>query len=231
MKSLGFEDKRFEGLSFIGLDESFEFKCNQCGKCCINREDIILTPRDLFNISKELGMQPAEVVNKYCECYIGDNSRVPVVRLLPVGSIKRCPLLKNRKCSVHRVKPTVCAMFPVGRLMKSGEGEKPELMYIINEIDCGDKGETHTVREWLGRFGISLEDEFFMKWNSLIVKLSTTIREMESKIPEKTLQLLWNALGVILYLEFDTEKEFMEQFEVAEAKVLSLVDITKNMCK
>ena len=26
----------------IGLDESFQFNCTMCGKCCIDREDILL---------------------------------------------------------------------------------------------------------------------------------------------------------------------------------------------
>lgn len=34
----------------IGLDDPFEFHCTMCGKCCINRENILLTPRDIYNI-------------------------------------------------------------------------------------------------------------------------------------------------------------------------------------
>ena len=41
----------------IGLDDSFQFHCTECGKCCINREDILLTPRDLFNAAKALMRQ------------------------------------------------------------------------------------------------------------------------------------------------------------------------------
>lgn len=32
----------------IGTDEHFRFHCKQCGKCCINREDILLNPKDLL---------------------------------------------------------------------------------------------------------------------------------------------------------------------------------------
>ena len=38
----------------IGLDDTFRFHCDQCGKCCIDREDILLNPKDVFNISREL---------------------------------------------------------------------------------------------------------------------------------------------------------------------------------
>ena len=38
----------------VGLDDSFSFHCTQCGKCCIRRTDIILSPRDIFKMAKEL---------------------------------------------------------------------------------------------------------------------------------------------------------------------------------
>lgn len=145
----------------IGTDEHFRFHCKQCGKCCINREDILLNPKDLYNISKELGLAPRDTIAQYCEVYLGQNSRIPIVRLKPRGSIKRCPLLRDRKCSVHNAKPTVCALFPLGRSIKLDAKEtdpnaieRARIQYIINSIECGDRSEEHTVREWVESFGI-----------------------------------------------------------------------------
>lgn len=42
------------GYEEIGLDDTFTFHCTQCGKCCIHREDILLSPKDLFHIAKNL---------------------------------------------------------------------------------------------------------------------------------------------------------------------------------
>ena len=39
------------GYEEIGLDDTFTFRCTQCGKCCHQR-DILLSPKDLFNIAK-----------------------------------------------------------------------------------------------------------------------------------------------------------------------------------
>lgn len=71
------------GSSQIGLDEEFKFHCTQCGKCCIQREDILLNPRDIFKMSKELKMTTEEFFKQYCEAYVGDDSRVPIVRIKP----------------------------------------------------------------------------------------------------------------------------------------------------
>lgn len=99
----------------IGPDDPFHFCCKECGKCCIHREDILLSPHDLFRAARELGMTTVEFYNQYCEGYIGQDSRLSIIRLMPQGSVRRCPLLKNHHCMIHKVKPAVCAMFPVGR--------------------------------------------------------------------------------------------------------------------
>lgn len=116
------------GYEEIGLDDIFVFHCTQCGKCCIHREDILLSPKDLFHIAKKLKITPEVALAQYCETYLGRNSHIPVVRLKPQGSVKRCPLLKNQKCLVHDVKPAVCAMFPIGRyLALPSDGIFPEI--------------------------------------------------------------------------------------------------------
>ena len=70
----------------VGLDDTFKFHCTQCGKCCTYREDIILSPRDIYKMSKVLNMHPVAFFNTYCRSHIGDVSRIPIVRLNSVGS-------------------------------------------------------------------------------------------------------------------------------------------------
>lgn len=176
----------FDSLK-IGLDEQFKFNCTMCGKCCINREDILLNPKDLFNLAKELNMTPQQVAETYCETYIGADSRFPIIRLKPKGSIKRCPLLKDRKCSVHKAKPTVCAMFPIGRCVaaelkqgaKNNDDRFPigKIQYIFTNPQCGDSSKTHTVREWLQEFNLEPEDKFFIEWNLALIRYSMTLQK------------------------------------------------------
>ena len=35
----------------VGLDDTFKFHCDQCGKCCTHRDDIILSPMDVYRNS------------------------------------------------------------------------------------------------------------------------------------------------------------------------------------
>ncbi len=204
----------------IGLDEPFKFRCTMCGKCCIHREDILLSPKDIYNISKELGIRPEKMFEQYCEVYVGPDSRVPIMRLKPRGSVKRCPLLKNRKCMVHKSKPTVCAMFPLGRCIVAAnpkEGlkdiSKGQVQYIFNNPGCGDGSETQTVREYLESFGIPVEDNFFLKWQQAILDMGNFFQKIEKTVNHETMELVWTAAFTGIYLHYDIGQGFMPQFE------------------
>ena len=211
----------------VGLDDTFQFHCNMCGKCCINREDILLNPKDIYNLAKELHITTRDFFTTYCETYIGDDSRFPIVRIQPRGAVKRCPLLKDRKCSVHKAKPTVCAMFPLGRCIRMdknslGDITTQDVRYILDPPDCGDKSETHTVREWLQSFNLPLEDEFFVAWNRCLMKLSPQFKKLEKM--RVNMNPIWQGSMVLLYLLYDTEQDFMPQFESHVDKAMEMLD-------
>lgn len=204
----------------VDLDASFKFHCTQCGKCCENRDDIILSPMDIFRMSAELKMTPTEFSMQYCRVNIGPNSRMPIVTLQPVGANDRCPLLKNQKCSVHKVKPSVCALFPLGRYLAI-EKEKfgkdslagSKVKYLLQPIDCGDDSDTHTVREWLSGFDIALEDEAYIVWNQVISDVSSQIQKLEKTQDMLTMMEVWFVARLLLYLRYDTRKDFLPQMQ------------------
>ena len=35
------------------INDTFRFHCTQCGKCCINREDILMSPQDVFKAAHD----------------------------------------------------------------------------------------------------------------------------------------------------------------------------------
>lgn len=214
----------------IDLEGTFKFHCTMCGKCCREREDILLTPRDIYRMSKELGIVPEELLRRYCEAYIGADSRVPIVRLRPRGINRECPLLKERKCLVHKAKPTVCAMFPIGRCIRMEASEDPSeafrngrVEYIYTNPGCGDDAETHTVREWLQEFDISDEDAFFLKWHRTLYELGNMFRRAEEKTDGSHLGFARTAVLVAVYLNYDMGQEFLPQFEENAQKITVLM--------
>ncbi len=202
----------------IGLDDTFRFHCKMCGKCCTNREDIILNPHDLYRLAKELDKEPFEVLSEYCDTYIGVSSKMVIVRLLPRGSAKRCPLLRGQKCSVHKAKPTVCALYPLGRSLGGPTNalnsiENAEIQYILQPASCGDDSETHTVREWLKDFDLLTEEAFFKKWMRIAVDYGKVIRKAEETFSEEVFNKLATSILCLVYLNYVTSEPFMPQFE------------------
>lgn len=190
----------------VNLDDTFNFKCRQCGKCCHNRDDLILTAYDIFRIAGLLGITPIEVIEKNCEVYIGDNSHIPVVRVKPKPHNEVCPFLRNGKCSVHTAKPIVCAVFPLGRAYSSDNEE----LYFLQNVSCGDKGKPHTVREWLQKFGIAETDTIGRLWSDAIIYLARYMQKTKH-FKKDTLNMIWNAVFHFLYLDYDIQKPFEAQ--------------------
>lgn len=218
----------------IGLDEPFKFKCRECGKCCKNREDIMFTSRDLFRISKHLGKTPGDIIKEYCDCYIGHDSRFPIVRLQPRGVNNACPFLIGKRCKIHECKPVVCALFPVGRIVAiknmPKDGEEPEYSagYILQPVECGSMKKTNTVRQWLEKFGIPVDDEFYSKWNANMMHISKIINELEKTIQAQALLPLQNVLVELIYVRYDIEGEFLPQFIKNMEEARAIVDDLKE---
>lgn len=89
---------------------------------------------------------------------------------------------------MYKSKPAVCAMFLIGRCMVAENPEeglrdisRVRLQYIFMDPACGDKSETHMVRDYFESFGISVEDEFFMKWQQTVLKLGDAFQKIEKK--------------------------------------------------
>ena len=214
----------------LGLDDTFKFKCRTCGKCCKNRHDIMLSTRDLHNIANSLGRTMQYVVERYCDVYIGESSRIPIVRLHPNSSEQACPFLRNRRCIVHNAKPVVCALFPLGRGIKMPMADKyavtlekiqPE--YIFQPVSCGSQDQIHTVRNWLEQFGIPVEDEFYVLWTQTITVLSVTFCKLEDmEIPDSSKELLWDFVFSALYISYDAGKDLMSQFRDNTDKLMEI---------
>ncbi len=211
-------DKRMEDIyenikkHRLTPDSVFMFHCTMCGDCCRNRDDILLNSKDLFNLAKGLKIAPKDVVEKYCETYLGASSRMPIVRLKPVGFDKHCAFLERNGCAVQAFKPTVCAMFPIGRFRECGKDKPDEINYMFNDPHCGDKREIHTVRGWLSMYGIPENDEFYLKWTNTVETLTASLSKLEKYLKTDTMEKLWTFVCFFLYLNYDAEKEFMPQF-------------------
>lgn len=198
----------------MNLYSKFKFNCKMCGKCCIHREDILLNAKDIFNLASILKISCKMVAVLFGDMYVGSNSRMPIIRLLPVGKDHRCPfLMPDKRCAVHEKKRTVCALYPLGRFIKFHDQEGvigyDDVGYLCNDITC-DKSKSHTVMEWLIRSKVPIEDEFFVSWISVMFKVGSVMKSADRE--DSRFGDTIDRLAEMLYFGYDTSAEFLPQF-------------------
>ena len=211
----------------LGMEDTFTFDCKACGECCRDRDDILLSPYDVYRSAKCLELEPLEFFKKYCETYIGPSSGIPLIRLLPKPIIKSlyrvppkhntvCPLLQtDGKCKVHKAKPTVCALFPLGRFTQTDQKtSKVSLHYYQQNGKCRARNnpKTHKVKDWLADFDLSDSEEAFLVWSDFTSYACMEIQKFK-KMSDRIKQLVYNLFFGLAYMNFDLAKGFMPQFK------------------
>ncbi|MCL2053206.1 MAG: YkgJ family cysteine cluster protein [Oscillospiraceae bacterium] len=213
-------------LPKLAKDDCFTFGCNQCGSCCRNRDDILLTPLDLYKIAKHFGKSTGEILVEYCTVHEGEISKLPCVLIKPLEYRKTCPFLGKTGCEIHRAKPAVCALFPLGRMTNT---DTKELTYLLQPVNCGNKRQSQTVQEWLGEFSMIEEESFNILWHEKIMELVAIIKEIYAQSMLR--DMLPNVLLAKIYLDYDPNLDFagfMKQFNANIAEMLWLLNGLKG---
>ena len=219
----------------IGLEEEFEFSCDQCGKCCKNQEDLMMSPCDIYRMAKSLDITMEEWIDLYGRIHVGTDSRLPIVRIKLIGEENRCPFLKKNLCSIQDSKPDVCAIFPLGRGRKFERDSKgsllpSEVLYCHSGCDCGKGGKKYKVREWLDQFGLRDREESFLAWNQFIAETTPKMQAVEKNAAEDyEFRIVLNMVIRLLYVDYDTEKDFMQQFQKNMKKLNQFLGFMQNM--
>ena len=195
----------------MGLDGTFQFSCKRCGRCCYWRDDIMVNPSDIFRGAKVLGITPLEFLSKYCESFLGGQTRTPLVRIKSDKRDGHCVLLKNHQCIVHKGKPTVCALYPLGRFHTINDSmESIEIGYFNQGCHCGCN-ETYTVREWLASFGLEEDEVNFKQWSFYQLRFGPMFKDLEHMLsPEEFAKFITVFVGLV-YGFYDTVKDFLPQ--------------------
>ena len=141
----GIANTQFAGINMriVTREDEINFKCTQCGQCCMHRsgKDVVfLSPIDIYNGAKELGITCQEFADEYTDNWIGENSELVcfglattpegMCKLLTVGTDdKGWPV---HKCKIHKAKPVICAVHPFGIVHKYDSNTKTyERGYVL----------------------------------------------------------------------------------------------------
>jgi len=231
-----------DGFKRIGMDEKFRFHCNGCGDCCRNRDDIYLSPSDLFKMSKHQRMDPKDFSEKYCIMSSShvENFVMPAIYLKPehklfgyvfTGSFtngtdkgnlipvdtRDCPFIgDDNLCKMEEAKPTVCRLFPLGRFVDRSD-DPPRVEYIVSKYTCGvDDGEEHSVVDWLESMRVT-DEAHFLEYSLNIAFIARNLSKLfdwfsHEEDGKEFFYTVYSIVGSYLYTAYDIDSEFQEQY-------------------
>ena len=241
-------------LKFYEDDSEMNFTCVQCGQCCHNREDILLSPFDLYNLVRATGKTVQEIIAKYGDCYVGSSSHLPLVRLRyreePDGSTT-CYFLgrKDNKffCRVQEYKPCVCRIYPFGKVSsfadhRGNSEDKITPRYFLQTLTGnGCPGErharehnvTHTLLEWVGGAEKkNYSDRYTELFNAFAQKFSKVlnVKAIDKWFSDEARGAFYGIIGNLMYVDYTFsvgESEFLNQME---RNFSVIVGITEKVC-
>lgn len=151
----------------IGENDTFEFECQRCGACCMNREDIIINAWDVYNASKALGITTKEFIDKYTTQSLGGFSKLPLITIGHMDS-GACHFLKfdymnsgKYVCTINDHKPGACAGHPLGILTRyDKESISTDNHFIrVEQCESSKKPVTQNVKDWMRHY-LNHQEEF-----------------------------------------------------------------------
>ena len=95
--------------------------CMGCSKCCEGMgNSIILDPYDVYNLTLGLDKSFEELLQiQAIELNVADGIILPN---LSMSQGEKCYFLNSEgRCSIHKIRPSLCRLFPVGRFYENGD--------------------------------------------------------------------------------------------------------------
>ena len=218
-----FKEIKGVDIELLKKDSSFEFECDMCGKCCTSSiiDNILFRPYDIYKIAKGLNIKTIDVLEKYTETYIGGQSGIPIVRMLSNNN-GNCYFLKKEGnkslCSINEFKPGSCSLFPLGRAVTTNKNEnEKEVVYFLQDIDCGFKNKQNTIDSWLGlhreyeEFVLKNEAYMFNKILEIINLQELNLLFNSNSSANKIIHIYYNTLLYLYYLNYNIDVDFKTQ--------------------
>lgn len=216
-----FKSKKLKKLE---PNSTFHFSCKHCGRCCIDRvgpDSIILNPYDIFRIAKHLGESTKDIIKDYTEIILGTDSKLPlaIATSYMEGDTVICRFQSEGSCTIQDFKPSVCSLYPLGRMIRvDNESNNLDIEYFVQPTEC--KGsirmphDTHTLDNWLPNREES--EQAFLKLSAFVKKYCETVTPKilaDNKISDNFKDLLVSVVVDSLYMNYDTDGDFLEQFD------------------
>ena len=173
------------------------FKCNNCGKCCRLRGDIVLYPMDIIRISNFLNISCKDFLEKYTITLESSTILSQIVIKSKNDKFLTCVFLnKKNMCRIYEVRPIACSNFPFLILNEN--------TYLVQMVPCvQDFNNGSKVIDFL------MQNPRFLSEK----KLRRELDELISLVNKKCENLEWckKIIFKFLYLGYNSKKDVVSQ--------------------
>lgn len=183
--------------------------CKGCSECCHGMgESIILDPFDVLRLEQGLGVTFEQLLaGESLELHVVDGIILPNLKM--TGTSERCAFLdETGRCRIHKFRPGVCRLFPLGRFY-----EDRDFRYFLQIHECPHPSRTKIkVRKWIDTPNLREYEDFIRKWHYLLSDVESALCASGSE----ELSREWNLylLREFYQTPFTDETRFFEEFDV-----------------
>lgn len=168
--------KEISDGKLYGLNDMVKADCGDCKgcfACCQGMgQSVILDPLDCFRLTENLSCTIETLLADKLELNVVDGIVLPNLRMSGEG--ERCGFLnKEGRCTIHRFRPGICRLFPLGRVY-----EEQGFQYFLQTHEC--RMETRTkvkVRKWIDTSDIKQYEKFILDWHSFLKNLEQQLQQ------------------------------------------------------
>lgn len=195
--------------------------CKGCSACCHGMGDsIVLDPYDVHRLTTGLSLSFEALLNDKIELNVFDGMILPHLKM--GGNQEACAFLNDAgRCSVHEFRPSICRLFPLGRVYADGG-----FQYFLQIHECRNENRTKVkVKKWIDTPNLKQNDEFVLAWHDFVC-------EIQDKMMRVADDSLFKKVNMFLlqqfYMEPYNEEDFYKQFGERLTKARQVVETLMN---
>lgn len=181
--------------------------CIGCSECCSGMgESVVLDPFDVYRLSTGLGYTFSKLMEECLELNVVDGLILPNLKM--AGEKEQCMFLSEEgRCQVHRFRPGICRLFPLGRYYENG-GFK----YFLQSRECRKENKSKIkISKWLDTPDLKRYERYITDWHYFTEEVcELTERQKDEQLTRDLNTYILNTFYVTAY---SSEKSFFEQFD------------------
>lgn len=218
----------------LTLDSKLKFRCHpgvRCFTACCGGIKIVLTPYDILQLTRRLGIPAYEFLHKYTQPTYLEKTDMPGVMIKLREEDNKCPFVTPEGCTVYTDRPSACRYYPVGMAdfheggTRDADGnentsQEEKFFFTVKEDHCKgfEEDKEWTVREWRADQGVDVRDEMNKEWLRLVMRRKSF--GIQATLSEQAKRMFFMAsTDIATFRKFVFESSFLDTYELDEETI------------